>query len=270
LGADRGRSRHGLATIWIGVLPDSTNGDAAFDSTQGILELLKKYEIDDIDIAYRESEAWFLAGPILYAPVNDVHPLKSVIDWVTTSLSLPIAGLRTLHMQGTLGFYFKVGEDLYGVTARHVLFPDTEGNDLYRYNTCAFVSYVSFPKMSGILTTPPKKNVVLMGNRAFDDLLASIQALTGTLKNTVTVLKKRVNTYAERASGGNKQAEEDLAKYQNLDDSGPQEVLGTVEERLVRCPQSCHRPRRLVAAHHRPQPPSRLHMRRVRHQVGQG
>ncbi|TEB30724.1 hypothetical protein FA13DRAFT_1764439 [Coprinellus micaceus] len=192
------RSRHGLATIWIGVLPDSTNGDAAFDSTQGILELLKKYEIDDIDIAYRESEAWFLAGPILYAPVNDVHPLKSVIDWGRLLLVCP-----------SLGRW-----DLYGVTARHVLFPDTEGNDLYRY-TCAF--------MSGILTTPPKKNVVLMGNRAFDDLLASIQALTGTLKNTVTVLKKRVNTYAERASGGNKQAEEDLAKYQNLDDSGPQE-----------------------------------------------
>ncbi|KAJ3490341.1 hypothetical protein NLJ89_g11439 [Agrocybe chaxingu] len=106
-------------------------------------------------------------------------------------------------MQGTLGFYFKIDEDLYGVTARHVLFPDKEGNDLYRYNTRA-----------------PKKNVVLMGNRAFDDLLASIQALIGTLKNTATVLKKSVSTYAVRASGGNKQAEADLAKYQqNLDDT---------------------------------------------------
>jgi len=149
----RGKAVTGPVTIWVGVLPDSTNGDAAFDSAQGIFELLKKYEIDDIDIAYRESEAQLLAGPILYAPVNDVHPLKSVIDWVTTALSPPIAGLRTLHMQGTLGFYFKIGEDLYGVTARHVLFPDTEGNDLYRYNTCTFVSSVSFQKMSRILTT---------------------------------------------------------------------------------------------------------------------
>ena len=46
-------------------------------------------------------------------------------------------------MQGTLGFYFKSGEDLYGVTARHVLFPTTEGNDLYRYNACAFIVSVS-------------------------------------------------------------------------------------------------------------------------------
>ena len=42
-------------------------------------------------------------------------------------------------MQGTLGFYFKVGNDLYGVTARHVLFPGTQGNALYNY-TCMFVS----------------------------------------------------------------------------------------------------------------------------------
>jgi hypothetical protein len=41
--------------------------------------------------------------------------------------------LRTLHMQGTLGFYFRVGEDLYGVTARHVLFPANQGNHPYTY-----------------------------------------------------------------------------------------------------------------------------------------
>ena len=138
-------------TIWVGVRPDSTNGDTAFDSTQDIFELLREHHIDDINIAYRKSEAHPLAGPILYAPVNDFHPLKSVIDWVMTSLSLPIAGLKTHHMQGALGFYFKIGEDLYSVTARHVLFPDTD--DTYYYDTCAFIASVSFQKISGILTT---------------------------------------------------------------------------------------------------------------------
>ncbi|KAI0279335.1 hypothetical protein BGY98DRAFT_1089205 [Russula aff. rugulosa BPL654] len=190
-------------TIWVGVRPDSTNGDAAFDCAQDILRLLEGYAIDDVDIAYRESEAQPFAGPILYAPVNNVHPLKSVIDWLTTALSLPIAGLKTRHMQGSLGFYFKIGEDLYGVTARHVLFPDTEGNDAYSYDTSA-----------------PKKFVVLMGNRAFDDLLESIQALIGTLNNTITVLEKSVKTHAARAAGGNQQAAADLAKFQqNLDDT---------------------------------------------------
>ena len=35
-------------TIWIGVLPGSTNADEAFDVTQDILELLKRHEIEDI------------------------------------------------------------------------------------------------------------------------------------------------------------------------------------------------------------------------------
>ena len=33
----------------------------------------------------------------------------------------------------------------------------------------------------------PKKEVVLMGNRAFDDLLASIQAKIGNLNNTAVL-----------------------------------------------------------------------------------
>ena len=140
----RGKPVTSPVTIWIGVLPDSTNGDAAFNSAQGIIKLLKQHELDDIDIVYRESESQPLVGPILYAPVNDFHPLKSVIDWLTTPLSLPISGLKTRHIQGTLGFYFKIGDDLYGVTARHVLFPDTEGNDVYRYDTCTFISSVCF------------------------------------------------------------------------------------------------------------------------------
>lgn len=55
-------------TIWVGVLPDTTTGDAAFDSAQGILQLVKEYDIDDIDVAYRESTARFLANsPLLDA-----------------------------------------------------------------------------------------------------------------------------------------------------------------------------------------------------------
>ena len=84
-------------------------------------------------MAYRESTVQDLSGPKLLAPVNDLHPLKDVIDWVTTSLGLPIAGLSTLDVQGTLGFYFRVGDDLYGVTARHVLYPMGYPNVPYTY-----------------------------------------------------------------------------------------------------------------------------------------
>ncbi|EIW83357.1 hypothetical protein CONPUDRAFT_102106 [Coniophora puteana RWD-64-598 SS2] len=199
----RGKTVTSSVTIWIGVLSDSTNGDAAFDSAQDIIRLLRGHGICDVEVAYRESGSHPLVGPALYAPVSNVHPLKSVVDWVTTALSLPIAGLKTLHMQGTLGFYFKIGEDLYGVTARHVLFPDSEGNDNYVFDT-----------------STPKKKVVLMGNKAFDDLLASIQALIGTLNNTVVVLEKSVTRHTARAQGGNPQAAAELAKFQQrLDDT---------------------------------------------------
>ena len=137
-------------TIWIGLLPDITSGEAAFNSSQDILELLKQYKVDDLEVAYRESVVHPLAGSELFAPVDNDHHLKDVIDWVTTSLSLPIAGLKTLHMQGTLGFYFRVGDDFYGVTARHVLFPAEEGNHLYK----RVGTFVFSLKMSAVLTTP--------------------------------------------------------------------------------------------------------------------
>ena len=120
-------------TIWVGVLRDSTSGDATFESSQDILRLLEQHDIHDIDVAYRESVAQPLTGPELLAPVNGLHPLKGVIDWVTTALCLPIAGLKTLHMQGMLGLYFRVDDDLYGVTARRVLSPAGHGNRSYTY-----------------------------------------------------------------------------------------------------------------------------------------
>jgi hypothetical protein len=84
-------------------------------------------------IAYRESRARVFSGPELFAPVSDLDPLKAVIDPVTTALGLPIAGLKTLNSQGTMGFYFRVGEEFYAATARHVLFPEGEGNNPYSY-----------------------------------------------------------------------------------------------------------------------------------------
>ena len=120
-------------TIWVGVLPDTLTGEVAFKSSNDILDLLKEHGISDVDVAYRESVAKSSSGPELFTPVSDLDPLKAVIDPVTTTLSLPIAGLKTLYNQGTMGFYFKVDQDLYAVTARHVLFPENEGNNTYSY-----------------------------------------------------------------------------------------------------------------------------------------
>ncbi|CAE6507643.1 unnamed protein product [Rhizoctonia solani] len=196
-------------TIWIGVVPDSLNGDVAFESSTDILQLLEKHTIHDIEVAYRESETKLLVGPELFAPVDDLNPLKDVIDPVTTALSLPIAGLNTPQVQGTLGFYFRAGESLYGVTARHVLFPEAQGNDPYTYNS------------SG-----PKREVVLMGNGAFVHFLASIKARIGTLNNTITFLGKRIVTYTKQAEAGDAQAASKLAATQ----SDMDQKIATIED----------------------------------------
>ena len=125
-------------TIWVGVLPDTLTGEAAFHSSNDILNLLKEHNISDIDVAYRESVVRDFGDSSLFAPVSTRDPLAAVIDPVTHTLGLPIAGLRTLRRQGTLGFYFRVSQDLYAVTARHVLFPEDEGNYPYSYTGVFF------------------------------------------------------------------------------------------------------------------------------------
>jgi hypothetical protein len=116
--------------VTMGVLPDTLTGEVTFHSSNDILDLLKEHEISDIDVAYRESVARGFSGPELFAPVSNFDPLKAVIDPLTTALGLPVAGLKTLKSQGTMGFYFR---DLYAVTTRHVLFPEDEGNNSYSY-----------------------------------------------------------------------------------------------------------------------------------------
>ncbi|KDQ63439.1 hypothetical protein JAAARDRAFT_169256 [Jaapia argillacea MUCL 33604] len=183
-------------TIWVGVQEDSTTGDVAFESSQDILGVLKQHGIDDIDVAFRESEARLLTGPPLLAPVDDHDHLKNVIHSVTTALGLPIAGEKTPKSQGTLGFYFRIGKDPYGVTARHVLFDVNQANTEYTYPSA------------------PKKNVILMGTKAFDDFLDSIQAEIGSLNSTVTFLKKSIASYTGKLQLAAKlaTAEADLEK----------------------------------------------------------
>ena len=120
-------------TIWVGVLPNTLTGEVASHSSNDILNLLKEHFISDVDVAYRESVVTDFSGPELFAPVWHFDPLKAVIDPVTNALGLPIADLGTLENQGTMGFYFRAGKDLYAVTARHVLFPEDEGNNPYSY-----------------------------------------------------------------------------------------------------------------------------------------
>ncbi|CAE6424768.1 unnamed protein product [Rhizoctonia solani] len=181
-------------TIWVGVLADSLRSDVAYNSSSDILDLLKKHDISDIEVAYRESYSRLLVGPELFAPVNDFHHLKDVITPLTTALGMPIAGLKTPDMEGTMGFFFRQDGKLYGVTARHVLFPAEDGNDEYSY-------------IAG-----PKKEVVVLGTQAFKDLIVATERKIRDLINTVTVLGKQIKAYSKTVANGGAGAVQAKAK----------------------------------------------------------
>jgi hypothetical protein len=74
-----------------------------------------------------------------------------------------------------------VDEALYAVTTRHVLFPEDEGNDPYFYEG------------------GPKKEVVLMGTKAFENFLKSIEGHLGRLHMTVDDLEEQIAAFTARS-----------------------------------------------------------------------
>ncbi|OJT09444.1 hypothetical protein TRAPUB_14075 [Trametes pubescens] len=193
------------ATIWIGVMPNTTTAEQAYHSSRDILDLLSQHSITGVEIAYRESEVTFSGGPALFAPPRRyLDPLKDVIDNLSSALSVPIAPLRE-DTQGTLGFYFKAGNELYGVTTRHVLFKDYEPNIEYNY-------------IAG-----PKKEVVVMGPSAFT---AHIEFLQETIRRHEFTLK-----YLERSIASLTTKAEDISP-----DPGAEELkdaLAKTQEQLT-------------------------------------
>ncbi|KAL1761683.1 hypothetical protein FB107DRAFT_285953 [Schizophyllum commune] len=170
-------------TIWIVVAPDSLTWDVAHDCASELQALVNSQRLVDVDISFVESEVNSLAGPVLLAPATDHDPLASVSDALSTALSLPIAGLNR-DAQGTLGAYFIVGKDLYAFTARHVLFSLDGPN--YEY---------SFPPL-------PKKEVVVMGNHAFQKYEASIDKQISIMEDVVTTWTLHIHAMESRGDTG--------------------------------------------------------------------
>ncbi|EIN09192.1 hypothetical protein PUNSTDRAFT_67532, partial [Punctularia strigosozonata HHB-11173 SS5] len=173
-------------TIWIAVLPDTLTGSVAHVSSLDIRAYFNSLGTQNVDIAFREStyKLSLAHGPALFPPAEDGDSLKDVIDNVSVALSLPIAGRKTT-MQGTLGPYFHVGNKLYAITVRHNLFVLSGDNDEYRYHESA-----------------QKKEVLVMGSLAFNNFLASIQALIGTLIDAAESLRKKITTFRGRVENG--------------------------------------------------------------------
>ena len=120
----------GPVVIWIGVYPDSTTADTSHEVSQEILALLKEYQIEDVEVEWRESVVRDATGPALLPIVHDLEPTASVRGPLTTALGIPIATAERPNVEGNIGFFFREGRDRNGdlsnrvlaVTCHHVLF----------------------------------------------------------------------------------------------------------------------------------------------------
>ncbi|KAF8162649.1 hypothetical protein B0H34DRAFT_794449 [Crassisporium funariophilum] len=93
----------GPVVLWIGVRPGSLEGAPAFSSGAEILEILKSFGIEDVEVEYRESIYMRSAGPELLRHVSKVNDTVDVRSPLTPTLSLSIATADSPDAQGTLG-----------------------------------------------------------------------------------------------------------------------------------------------------------------------
>ncbi len=146
----------GPVVIWVGVVPDSLDSDGAFDSSNGILDLLAINDVDDVEVEYRESVYTPSVSPALLHSVSNLNTTVDVRGPLTTALGLFIATSDRQDAQGTMGLYFAEGgssDKVLGLTCHHVLFKTDENtNDPYVFAGAG----------------APRKNVQLLGFRRFE------------------------------------------------------------------------------------------------------
>lgn len=181
----------GPVTLWIGVRPDSLEGAQALRSGAEILELLKLFGIEDVEVEYRESIYRRSAGPPLLRHVSKVNHTVDVRGPLTPTLGLSIAASDRPDALGTMGLYFAEGgksDKVLGLTCHHVLFKtDAATNDSYvlANNASAHREYVQ-----------------LLGTRAFDKLLDSIKLRIGRHAIMLKEHEEGIERLEKRLLGG--------------------------------------------------------------------
>ncbi|TFK49387.1 hypothetical protein OE88DRAFT_422270 [Heliocybe sulcata] len=202
----------GPVVIWVGVVPDSLDSDGAFDSSNGILELLATNDVDDVEVEYRESIYTPSVGPALLPSVSNLNATADVRGPLTTALGLFVATPDRQDAQGTMGLYFAEGgssDKVLGLTCHHVLFK--AGENTNDPNVLAGAG-------------APRKNVQLLGTRHFEKLLDDIKLrirghgiMLPIHEDQITKLKAKVKAMDEaRNEAAAEEAGEELQETERL------------------------------------------------------
>ena len=211
-------------TIWVGAR-GYTVPTAAHNAAKAVLELVGKRSITDVQVEFREAEVHHsVTGPRLLAPVGDLDDLVNVISPLTPALGLSINAAAAPEAQGTMCLYLNDGSGrLLGLTCRHVVFSDKEPNDNYMYHK------------SG-----PRRNVHLLGDRAYQRLVDSIKRRIGAHGINVKHWERQIARFKVREAGDNtddagraregRAEAEKLVKKAHADTEKLAEFLGRVEK----------------------------------------
>ncbi|KAH9955048.1 hypothetical protein BGW80DRAFT_1258334 [Lactifluus volemus] len=179
----------GNLVLWIGVYssPPRLSYDVGIQVAVQCKETLLSYGIKDVDVELRESDFVQPVGPALLKPTGFfkfVHPAAIAREPFITSVGTSICAENTPWAEGTLGFFIAVeGVDkLFGVTARHVLFPP---------------SHVENREFERTDDSQPRRNVLLLSDTAFQQHLDVIQKEIDVLEDDIDFHQ----TYLERLAG---------------------------------------------------------------------
>lgn len=136
---------------------------------------------------FRESIYTRDVGPRLLKPVDEMDPLVDVISPLTPALGLCISTRARPNAQGTMALYLAEGgssDRLLGLSCRHVLIGSKEGNFDYSYHPSA-----------------PVKDVLLLGERAYTDVINSIELVIRGHGISAKRWGKRIGGFKERENG---------------------------------------------------------------------
>lgn len=162
-----GESTLGPVVIWIGVRPGSLKGEDAYSAAHDILNLLHGVDIHDVEVEFRESLYHHYTGPVLLKSVSDLNNTVDVCGPLTTALGMSISAADRPTAQGTMTVFFAEGgksNKMLGLTCHHVVLKvDADNNEDYTLRSAG----------------AHRKNVQILGTRAFNALLDSIRLRIG-------------------------------------------------------------------------------------------
>ncbi|KAF8992692.1 hypothetical protein BDQ17DRAFT_1332153 [Cyathus striatus] len=192
------RETVGPVVLWIGVHPGSLPPELAQEAVCACQNILQSFDIDGVEIAFRESLFRRYSRKLLdYIPSD--NPISSFCGPLTAALGLPIASVQYTGSEGTGGIYLSAGNDIYLLTARHVVLPPEEvDNILYDQKQSSQDVQVRLPSPA-----------------AFDSMVQSISDKINTLNRMKTKYEKQLIELQRNEIGNTDSAEKKRAKIES-------------------------------------------------------